>query len=132
VGALFGGFLSYSELQSVIRQRADHQRFEQLAASDVVQQERKNCLSDNPPPGYARLDSQLQANSAGIKAISWTENCKCLMIETDASEWLSQDRAPGAWEFLLTALFPILGFFIPWGTVRAIGWVVAGFVAGPK
>jgi len=33
-----------------------------------------------------------------------------------------------AWEYLCIPLCPILGFLIPWGAVRAIGWVGAGFV----
>ena len=133
VGALFGGFLSYSELQSVIHRRADRQHFAQLADSAVVQQARKNCLSDNPPPGYAKLGSQLQPNSARIKTINWTEDCKVAWIETDTGEELfpGPDHAPG-WEYLLIMLSPVFGFFIPWGAVRAIGWVLAGFVAGPK
>jgi len=128
VGAIVGGFVSYAESQTVKEQRASYIKFERLSASDVVRQERKNCLSDNPPNGYAKLGSQLQANSAGIKAINWTEDCKVLTIETDANEWLYQDRAPGYREYLFIVLFPIFGFFIPWGAVRAIGWVGAGFI----
>ena len=131
-GAIFGGFASYNELQSFKEQRASYIKFERLAASDVVQQERKNCLSDIPPPGYAKLGSQLQANGAGIKAINWTEDCKVENLETDAGEWLYPELAPRFWEYPLIALLPVFGFLIPWGAIRAIGWVGAGFVAGPK
>src|SRR5271157_5971157 len=41
-GAILAGFASYMELQTVLNQRARHNRFEQLATSEVVQQERKN------------------------------------------------------------------------------------------
>ena len=39
------------------------------------------------------------------------------------------DRAAtiAAWEYFCVPLCPILGFLIPWGAVRAIGWVGAGF-----
>ena len=37
-----------------------------------------------------------------------------------------------AWEYLCIPLFPIIGFFVPWGAVRAIGWVGAGFVHPPE
>jgi hypothetical protein len=132
VGAIFGGFASYEELQSIKEQRVSYTEFERLATSDVVQQERKNCLSDNPPPGYAKLGSQLQSNSAGIEAINWTEDCKVLTIKTEAGEWLYTNQAPRPWEYFLIALLPIFGFFIPWGTVRAIGWVGAGFIQSSK
>lgn len=36
--------------------------------------------------------------------------------------------APSAWLYLLIALFPVLGFFVPWGAIRAVVWVVAGFI----
>jgi hypothetical protein len=42
VGAILGGFASYLELQSILNQTERHNRFEQLASSDVVQQERKS------------------------------------------------------------------------------------------
>ena len=41
-GAILGGFASYDYLQTNLNQRARHNRFEQLAASDVVMQERKS------------------------------------------------------------------------------------------
>lgn len=37
-----------------------------------------------------------------------------------------------AGSYLLIAILPVLGFFLPWGAVRAFGWVIAGFVAGSK
>ena len=41
VGAILGGIASYLVLQPALEQRARHNRFEQLANSDVVKQERK-------------------------------------------------------------------------------------------
>ena len=41
VGAIVGGFASYLELQTTLVQQASHNRFEQLADSDVVKQESK-------------------------------------------------------------------------------------------
>jgi hypothetical protein len=35
--------------------------------------------------------------------------------------------APSAWNYLWIPLFPLLGFVVPWGVVRMIGWVIAGF-----
>ena len=42
VGAILGGVFSYAQLQSVMRQRADHRQFEQLAGSPVAQQARRS------------------------------------------------------------------------------------------
>ena len=38
LGAVVGGFASYSELQTIREQRVSHNRFEQLAASPVAHQ----------------------------------------------------------------------------------------------
>lgn len=152
VGAIFGGFASYAELQSVLGQRARHVRFEQLANSDVVQQERKlrfhtdratgvtldwgeafdaqgNRISD-PPLEFASVPSEV--DKGGISAINWTKDIHVASIELQDGQMLYPTPAPGVWSYLLIAILPVLGFFIPWGTVRAIGWVGAGFVAGSK
>jgi len=215
VGAILGGFASYTELQTVLSQRARHNKFGQLAVSDVVQWERKCLLaamtggcSDDPyaataiqapagdpyaataelsgrpqkvkqtlhdpkfyelpsaeqqkvlatlDPDYAQLSIQAQVevlqigrqkyggsaagatapvppevDKSGIKAINWSQDFAVESIETQDGQTLYPTPAPSAWLYLLIALFPVLGFFIPWGAVLAIGWVGAGFVASPK
>jgi hypothetical protein len=126
IGAILGGFGSYMELQTTVEQRASNVKFEQLVASDVVQQERKNCL--DPPPGYDKLNSQLQPNRLGIESISWTEDCRVGTIET-GSDFLFALTPPSLWfSCLLAASFPFLGFLVPWGAIRAVGWVGVGFI----
>lgn len=215
VGAILGGFASYTELQTVLSQRARHNKFGQLADSDVVQRERKCRLvgmtsgcSDDPyaataiqapagdpyaataelryrpqtvkqmlhdpkfyelpsaeqqkvlatlDPDYAQLPLQEQVkvlqigrqkwgdsaagattpvpsevDKSGIKAINWGQDFAVESIETQDGQTLYPTPAPSAWLYLLIALFPVLGFFIPWGAIRAIGWVGAGFTASPK
>lgn len=149
VGAIAGGFASYLELQPALEQRAAHIRFERLANSQVVGQARKECFGpwekhlstkENlpvklvPPYCFMPIDDPNAANytpselnSGGIKAVHF-ENRETASIETQDGQTLYPTRAPGTWSYVLIAILPILGFFIPWGTVRAIGWVVAGFV----
>lgn len=159
VGAILGGFVSYIELQPALEQRANHIKFEQLAASDVVQLERKaiqvpgfgppedvppkfnpnapytsaapskTYLDDNGNPisQAQRIDSEV--NKKGITAIHWTDTYGVKSIETDDGQTLYPTPAPSAWLYCLIALFPFFGFFIPWGAIRAIGWVGAGFTA---
>ena len=130
VGAILGGFVSYLELDSIMSQRAHHNRFELLARSDVVQHERKSMA------GWATIDPQTgeritweqQVNKSGIKTIRWTKDNEIESIETEDGQALYPTPAPSAWEYLLVILSPVLGFFIPWGAIRAIGWVGAGFV----
>jgi hypothetical protein len=88
-----------------------------------------------------------ELNRGGIKTISWTygfaedsinasfpwpRRLDVKLIETQDGETLAPTPRPSAWAYLSIILFPILGFFIPWGVIRAIGWMGAGFVTNPK
>jgi hypothetical protein len=165
-GAILGGFASYLELQSVLNQRARHNKFEQLAASDVVRQARKGCFETNAPsehqpwekyqtsqknlprlpkgdkliPPYcfipddepnASYYTPSELNSGGIKTVHF-ENREIASIEPQGGQTLYPTPAPATWLYLLIALFPVLGFLIPWGAIRTIGWVGAGFVQSAK
>jgi hypothetical protein len=130
-GAIIGGVFAYAQLQSTMRQRADHKQFEQLANSDAVQQDRKDFLA-----GWVSIDSKTgeriqwdqQVDKGGIKTIHWTKDNEIESIETEDGQTLYPTPAPGVWSYFLIAILPMLGFFIPWGVVRAIGWTLAGFI----
>jgi hypothetical protein len=130
-GAIIGGVFAYAQLQSTMRQRADHKQFEQLANSDAVQQDRKDFLA-----GWVSIDSKTgeriqwdqQVDKDGIKTIHWTKDNEIESIETEDGQTLYPTPAPGVWSYFLIAILPMLGFFIPWGVVRAIGWTLAGFI----
>ena len=125
-------------LQPVI----DHHRFERLANAPVILHERENQqrqskLSDSPDQNpYSRLlrdaspPTPTEVNKDGIRKFNWVGNGDWNVdwIETKNGETLRSTDAPARWTYWAIPLFPILGFFIPWGTVRAIGWVLAGFV----
>lgn len=68
----------------------------------------------------------------GIKTINWSHDYGVASIETEDGQTLYPTPAPSAWRYLMIALFPILGFFIPWGAIRAMGWVGAGYVDPAK
>ena len=177
VGAILGGFASYLELQSVLNQRERHIRFEQLATSDFVKQDRKvlqaspdfippwnpvqdvraewpglkdwsdqrilTNLSDPAKfrtalPQYAQLDdNSIKENITwmkknGIKAINWSHDYGVESIVTEDGQTLNPTPAPNRWLYLLAAILPLLGLVLPWGLIRAVGWVGAGFVAGSR
>jgi hypothetical protein len=153
VGAILGGFVSYLELQTVLSQRSQHNKFEQLTASDVVTQERKcrllgyysGCSELPPLPQGYTLDKPKytieepdgrpgasELSKGDIKTIQWTKKYDVESIVTEDGQTLYPTPAPSVWLYLLVALFPVLGFLIPWGAIRAIEWVVAGFVQPSK
>ncbi len=163
VGAIAGGFASYSELLTVLEQWARHNRFEQLAASPFVQHAQESCYASSPKPEHgpwdkyqapqqipppvpkgARFISEApycfvpfddpnaiyytpsESNSDGIRTVHF-EDSEIAAIKTSDGDIFYPTAATSAWLLLLIVLYPILGFLIPWGAVRAIGWVLAGF-----
>jgi hypothetical protein len=129
-GLIGGSYVSYLELQSTLEQREHHKKFEQLANSEVVQQERKShagWVTIDPKTGE-RTAWEQQVDKGGIKTILWTTDNDIESIEAKDGQTLYPSPAPAAWQYLFVAFTPILGFFIPWGVTRAIGWMLAGFV----
>jgi len=74
VGAIVGGLASYTLLQSAIRQRAEHTRFEQLSSLNIVTQT-KSEGSDVPttPDRYTELASRLGGWTAGLGKMTLSE-----------------------------------------------------------
>jgi hypothetical protein len=136
VGAILCCLFSLAQLQSLMRQRAEQKRFEKLANSQIMQQDRYDLLADcvkQTPPKLdlsAGLSSHL--HKGGIDTITWSSGCQIASITTENGETVYPSPAPGTWSYILIANLPLLGFFIPWGAIRAIGWVGAGFIASPK
>lgn len=136
VGAILCCLFSLAQLQSLMRQRAEQKQFEKLANSQVVQQDRYDLLADcvkQIPPKLdlsAGLSSHLHKD--GINTITWSSGCQIASITTEDGQTVYPMPEPGAWSYVLIAILPLPGFFIPWGATRAIGWVGAGFVASPK
>jgi hypothetical protein len=88
-------------------------------------------IPDDPYPAIA-LPNPSDVNKGGIKTINWTHGYGVESIVTEDGQTLYPTQAPAAWQYLFIVLVPILGFCIPWGAVRAIGWVGAGFVQSAK
>jgi hypothetical protein len=98
VGAILGGVVSYSQLQSLMRQRAEQKRFEKLANSQIVQQDRYDLLADcvkQSPPKLdlsAGLSSHLHKD--GIDTITWSRGCQIASITTEDGETVYPTPAP--------------------------------------
>jgi hypothetical protein len=124
--------VSYLELQTVLAQKTAHQQFEQLADSQIARQAREKAMRDfarvTNPPVTDPDGWEDPVNSGGIGTINWSHHYGFKSIETQDGQTLYPTPAPSAWLYLFIALLPILGFLIPWGAIRAIGWVGAGFV----
>lgn len=165
-GLIFGCFVSYLQVQSTTRQRADHKRYERLAKSPIVEQARKTCFGPSEPPKYTigdapkpkytigdapketqpsvpkrfkfnapycftpngdQFDYTPSELSGSIKIVHF-ENRQIESVETQDGQTFYPTPAPSAWSYVLIAILPLVGFFVPWGAIRAIGWVISGFI----
>ena len=233
LGAAAGGLGSYVELKSALQQKALHDRFERLAASDDVTRERKcrllggaaGCSLDpnadieaiaepplkappnevmplkaNPPHGTAKLSDiqpldqnvalqrewssmsrqqrraallrmgpeevdkfydALAAKYGGvddpyanlpdtsvphwtppaseldekeITAINWAEGRGYTVesITTEDGNTLRAASLPSRWIYFWAVILPIAGFVMPWGLLRSVQWVAAGFLVNKE
>lgn len=135
VGALLGVSASVMFTRDVLSQRVRHAEFEQLAAgfanSRFAQQMRQDAEHDPS-------EASIMPGCCGIEEIVWDKNhvfndpSGVYSITTDGGQTVYPTRAPAVWTYLLIALFPVIGFFIPWIAIRAIGWVGSGFSQPPR
>ena len=131
VGAILCGLSSYSQLRSALDQRERHNRFEQLASADVVKKLRASLGKPSiASPGWNVVATEV--HEQGIKTIHWTGDYRVGSIETEDGQTLSPAPAPPTWTYLLVGILPAFGFFVPWGAVRAIEWVGAGYKRSPE
>jgi uncharacterized membrane protein YciS (DUF1049 family) len=131
VGAILCGLFSYSQLRSALDQTERHAKFEQLASADVV----KKLRASLGKPSIASPDWNVAAteiHEQGIKTIHWTGDYRVGSIETEDGQTLYPTPHPPTWTYLLIGLLPVFGFFVPWGAVRAIEWVGAGYKRSPE
>ena len=71
-------------------------------------------------------------NKGSIKTIVWKKDYGVYSIETEDGATLYATPAPTLWPYLWAAVFPVLGFAIPWAAVRALAWAGVGFFEKSK
>lgn len=68
-----------------------------------------------------------EVHEQGIMTIHWKKDLGVESIETEDGQTLYPTPAPVIQSYALIVLFPILGFLLPWGAIRGVEWVRAGF-----
>ena len=83
-------------------------------------QKKEDWFSENAP-------ASSEVNKSGVKTVRWNKDLGVESIETEDGTTLYPTPVPTRWPYLLAAIFPVLGFAVPWGLVRALAWVGVGF-----
>jgi len=53
-------------------------------------------------------------------------------IETENGQKVYRTEPPSFWSYLLIPVFPVMGFFLPWGAIKTLTWVGVGFSQSGK
>jgi len=112
--------------------------FPQYAAlsDDVIKRNiavlRAKATMDSSPANGPWEVVATEVDADGIKIINWNKSHGVESIETEDGGTLYPTPAPSRWLYLFAAILPLLGFALPWGLIRAVGWVGAGFLASTK
>lgn len=91
-----------------------------------------------PPPGYSANDIVANPfygptmNKSGIENVRWAKDGKIESIETTDGALYFPESPPSVWKYLFILMFPVFGFLAPWGFVRSLVWVGAGFFEASK
>ncbi len=68
-----------------------------------------------------------EVDRGGIRAIHWNRDLAVDSIETEGGQTLYPAPEPSGRTYPLIVVLPVIGFVLPWGAIRAICWVGAGF-----
>ena len=98
-----------------------------------------NSMLPDPPPGSSltnplELDRQsfetseiIAVNLDGIKEITIDKYGLIQSIHLEEGSLVFRKDPPDLKSYFGLLMLPVFGFFIPWGTVRVLAWVTAGF-----
>ncbi|MBZ5675535.1 MAG: hypothetical protein LAP61_14945 [Acidobacteriia bacterium] len=71
----------------------------------------------------------VEVNLDGIKEVVIDKAGSVSSIELLTGESIQRIEAPTLRAYLALLLYPVLGFFAPWGFIRLLAWIGAGFLS---
>jgi hypothetical protein len=123
-GGILGGWLAYGDAKSTWERRIEYRKFAFLMASPIMQNVAK-AARELKATGATLVSVDLD----GIKQVTVDKAGLVSSIELSTGECVRRIEAPRVTVCLGILLYPILGLLLPWGAVRIVMWVRAGFFA---
>jgi hypothetical protein len=138
--------VSFLELRDVYYRRSQHEAFQNLVLSPVIQQEiaKVRAVASAPPPdstldklpkqiptyydAHAALNGSPEGwpvNKEGIAKIYFVRDI-ISAIERDSGAKVVDASLPEFSTYLFTLMFPVLGFVVPWGFFQTLAWAFSG------
>jgi hypothetical protein len=101
-------------------------------ANNQIMQETKEQATAHGPWVPVREEREepgaVSVNLDGIKQVTVDKDGLISSIELSTGESVQRADPPALKAYLIPLLYPILGFLLPWGSIRLLTWVGGGFV----
>jgi hypothetical protein len=123
VGILAGGVIG-EFLRESWAEAADHHRvFTALLNTSEVRAALAAKSGDS-----ALFDEMIQVNGSWARDLCWQDGHVAYFVLTDGSFYFDSPHPP-RWVIPLVLLCPVLGFLIPWVSMKCLSWIGVGFFA---
>lgn len=156
IGACIGLWASYVTAKDIHYQRERNSRFETLLNSPAVQRDvllltkgLRNAKDPTPAFKYAHngqgwFEAVAAANGSlegwlvnedGVSRIYLDGRGNVIRIQDTEQNSFYPDPdpapPPNILSYAIVLVFPIIGFLVPWGVLKGLSWIVAGFSHRP-
>jgi len=126
IGFLGGAIAGYIFFDDIWQQRARYKAFSSLVNSPEVKSNPPSFFGGNP------VFDKEHPSKLGIRVIQYDNSqdgkpAQVAAFEMEDGTFLYKGEGPTVLSYLLPFAFPIIGFLVPWGVIKLLVWVGAGF-----
>lgn len=129
LGALVGSYWSVVITFDLVEEHNNYKLYSRLAATLAVKTavaQRKLMVSKLPPNETIADDSE-NIQREGVDYVIFNENGSIMWIKPTIGEPVGATNGASFSEAILVPVLPAAGFFILWGLIKALAWVLIGF-----
>ena len=123
LGILAGGVIGEFLRESWAEAANQHQVFTALLNTPEV---RAALAAKSGDPASA--NEMIQVNGSWARDLCWQDGQVAYFVLADGSFYFDSPRPP-RWVFPLVLLCPVLGFLIPWISMKSLSWMGVGYFA---
>jgi hypothetical protein len=121
VGGVLGELLRESSARALAEASHQHLVFNALLNSAEVRAALADKNSSSP-------NEMIQVNGPWARDVFWQDGHAAYFVLADGSFYFDSNRPP-LWLFPMVLLCPVLGFLIPWGVMKTLGWIGVEYFA---
>ncbi len=121
VGGVLGELLREYSARALAETTHQHLVFSALLNSAEVRAALASKNSSSP-------NEMIQVNGPWARDVFWQDGHAVYFVLADGSFFFDSNRPP-VWLFPMVLLCPLLGFLIPWGVMKALGWIGVEYFA---